>query len=98
MPARPRAHASSRLVLLALALLPLAAQAQSACTAADLDITFRFGNYAPSTYIIAVLAKNISPQACDLSPSIQPRLFTSTRAPIPIQRAPSAAAVDIQPS
>jgi Protein of unknown function (DUF4232) len=98
MPARSRAHAASRLVLLALTLLPLAAQAQSACTAADLDITFRFGNYAPSTYIIAVLAKNIAPQACVLSSNTQPRLFNSGHAPIPIQLAPPADAVTIQPN
>jgi hypothetical protein len=103
-----RAQASSRQsalhLLLALALipaLPASLHAQAPCTAADLDITFRFGNYPPSTYLIAVLAKNISAHACTLTGQSPPRFFSpgqTTPAPIPIHLDAAAQPLTIEPA
>ena len=52
------------------------------CTVADLDTTFRFGNYPPSSYVIAVVSKNISTSDCALATHIPPT-FYANRQPDP---------------
>jgi hypothetical protein len=67
---------------LALPLYVSSLQAQSAtapCTAANLDVAFRFGGYPPSTYTVTVLTTNISTFACTLSPSAAPRFFAANK-------------------
>lgn len=55
------------------------------CTAADLDTTFRFGNYPPSSYVIAVLSKNISTRDCALVGHVPPTFYANHQAdPQPI--------------
>jgi len=53
------------------------------CTAADLDTSFRFGNYPPSTYIVAVLSRNISGHLCVLANHTAPT-FYDQRAQLPV--------------
>jgi hypothetical protein len=86
-PCPSRAHATPRLLkLLALTFLialahPLHAQT-TYCSTADLDTTFRFGNYPPSSYVIAVISKNISTTDCALATHIPPT-FYANRQPDP---------------
>lgn len=80
MNARPSCPLASsarlRTLLLATACLisPLA-HAQTRCTPADLDVTFRFGAYTPSSYIVVMLARNVTSNACLLDTNLRPAFY-----------------------
>jgi hypothetical protein len=83
-----RAHVSPRLlVALLLALSPFLLRAQTApppCTAPDLDVAFRFGNYSPSTYLVAVLSTNVSGRACTLGSQSPPAFYVFDQTPLQV--------------
>jgi hypothetical protein len=60
------------------------ALAQSRCTPADLDISFRFGTYAPSSYIVVLLARNVTPNACLLDTNLRPAFYVLSE-PTPLE-------------
>jgi hypothetical protein len=79
--------ALAALLTLFLCALSLHAQAKP-CTAADLDVVFRYGSYPPSTYVITVVASNISTHTCTLTPDIVPRFYAAngtTPAPVVVR-------------
>ncbi len=68
-------------VSLTLFLCTLSLHAQTnPCTAADLDVAFSYGSIPPSTYVITVVASNISTRTCTLAPDVVPRFYTATGA------------------
>jgi hypothetical protein len=88
-----RAHVTSRSIVLRVAFTAIMALIFSACSlrahaascaAADLDISFHFGGYPPSSYIITVLATNISRHACVLTPQAGLRFYANQTTAEPI--------------
>jgi hypothetical protein len=49
---------------------------ERSCAASDLDVTFRFGNYQSSTYVVVSLSKNISTHVCALNNLLAPAFYT----------------------
>lgn len=86
-PSRPLAVSAFALLVAAFAtsFCRLNAQTAPPCTAADLDVALRFGNYGPSTYIIAAISTNISQRACLLSGTSQPEFFGAERSPLDVR-------------
>ena len=68
-----RTHGRHAILLLLFA-LPHVLHAQSLprCSAADLDPTFRFASYPPSTYLVVIFSRNLSTRACTLTAPTAP--------------------------
>lgn len=79
------------LLLTAACLTSPLVHAQSRCTPADLDISFRFGAYSPSSYIVVLLARNVSPNACLLDTNLRPAFYAlSEPTPLDIRVIPDS--------
>ena len=93
---------SPRVLLLASASLAAAAHAQKPCTPSDLDVTFRFGNYAPSSYIVVAVARNASDHSCVLQAAQPPAFYVAGEPkPLDIRVVPDTAhpqAITLDPS
>ena len=79
------------LLLTAACLISPLAHAQARCTPADLDVSFRFGAYAPSSYIVVLLARNVSSNACLLDTNLRPAFYAlSEPTPLDIRVVPDS--------